>query len=277
MARNTKESRVASIRRSVGGASNELGAHFRATVAAWVAAHGLVGRPLPPCIPPASSTGIPWTIYLETTDELDDIRVVFTGGARLQIQAKHSVTLAPASIPMQAAIKQWTMALSNTALDISTTRLVLATANPSRSVRALGSALARMKEDHPGAFTGSENDALSGFKKMMNVTDEQFATLSKVASIVDLLSVSSVAGIEHVSIELLDGRVVVPGEGSRAWSVLVDHARELARRRAGDSIHGWIEVLRRRNVALVADAQASIAGRLEAERLAAVKLNPPCE
>ena len=43
---------------------------------------------------------------------------------------------------------------------------------------------------------------------------------------------------------LLDGMVVAPGEGRRAWRELKNCASELAQRREGRSIQGWMEALR---------------------------------
>lgn len=266
MATRTKKKQApASLRASVGGASNEVGSYFRAAVAAWAAAHGLAGRSLP-LFRPGPSSGIPATVHLETSDELDDLRVIFVDGTQAHIQAKHSVTLAPTSEPMQASIRQWRAGLTNPALDVTKTRLVLVTAHASNSVRALASALQRRKESHRGADTSAETEALSRFKKMVNVTDNQFATLCKMAAIVELPFTPSMVAIEDVSIALLDGAVVVAGQGSQAWAALVDYARQLARRRAGDSIPGWLDAIRRSNLNLVTDAQASVAGRLEAER-----------
>jgi len=89
-----------------------------------------------------------------------------------------------------------------------------------------------------------------------------------MAEILELPSTPSAASIEHVSIELLDGRVVVSGRGRDAWVALVVHARDLARQRAGHSISGWLDAMRSRHLTLVTDAQASIAGQIEAERVA---------
>jgi hypothetical protein len=102
---------------------------------------------------------------------------------------------------------------------------------------------------------------------MLAVSDEQFNLFCKTAAVIELPSTTGVA-LDYLSIELLDGRVVASGKGAVAWSALVDYARELARRRAGDSISGWLDALRKREVPLIIDATASVAARLEAERLA---------
>jgi hypothetical protein len=234
-------------------------------VAAWAAAHGLVGRPLQ-LIEVSSEFGIPSSIYLETSDDLDDIRIEFTSGAQVQIQAKHTVTLAPSSKPMRASIRQWRAAISRPTLDASTTRLVLATSRGSDGIRALGSALERAKDIHPGPSTGAEIKALSSVKKMLGVSDDQFMAFCRMAMVVELPLCTGI-GIDHLSIELLDGRVVSAGQAAAAWAALVDYARELARRRAGNSIPGWLDALRKRGIPLIADANASVAARLEAERL----------
>jgi hypothetical protein len=69
---------------------------------------------------------------------------------------------------------------------------------------------------------------------------------------------------------LLDGMVVAPGEGRRAWRELKSCVSELAQRREGRSIQGWMEALRREGLHLVADVEKSTAARREAMRLAEV-------
>ena len=65
---------------------------------------------------------------------------------------------------------------------------------------------------------------------------------------------------------LLNGHVVPGGSGPRAWSTLITIAGHAARWRIGHSIDGWLDELRKRDVPLTADAEASRAGYLEAQR-----------
>lgn len=154
MPTSKRKRRATPAQRSIGGANNEIGGLFRATVAAWVAAHGLVGRPLP--MFSDLGAAVPSIIHLETDAELDDIGVVFVDGREIQLQAKHGLTLASTSRPMLGAIKQWRAALWNLALDPKKNRLVLATADASRGIRALASALDHRKEVHPGIATQAQ-------------------------------------------------------------------------------------------------------------------------
>ena len=67
---------------------------------------------------------------------------------------------------------------------------------------------------------------------------------------------------------LLDGHVVRKGHGARAWRELLTISGEAARSRLSYSIDVWLERLRRRQVPLTIDDEASRAAYLEKRRQA---------
>ena len=69
---------------------------------------------------------------------------------------------------------------------------------------------------------------------------------------------------------LLDGHVVKKGQGTRAWGELLLLAGETARVRSRHPVASWLERLRRRQIPLTADADASRAAYLESRRNAVV-------
>lgn len=114
-----------------GGAANEAGSLHRGGVAAYVAAHGLVGQGLvaagyQACAP------VPVALRFETGDEVDDIRCELSDGAVLLLQAKRSCG---ADRHLTATVKQWTSQLPHLSAG---DRIGLATRTARGAVRDLG-------------------------------------------------------------------------------------------------------------------------------------------
>ena len=70
---------------------------------------------------------------------------------------------------------------------------------------------------------------------------------------------------------LLDGRVVRPGDGARAWRELLGIAGDAACSQLTYSVEGWLEQLRRRHVRLISDDRASRAAYLESRARAVAR------
>lgn len=101
-------------RGAIGGAANEDGADFRASVAAWAVAFGLAGRS-PPCIDLPSA--IPISVSFETDKAVDDVEVVLKEGGRILIQCKLSVNITERDKELRSVVAQWCRALQNGDVD----------------------------------------------------------------------------------------------------------------------------------------------------------------
>jgi hypothetical protein len=78
---------------SWGGKANEAGSLYRSGVAAYLAAHGLVGRGVEAA--GYSERGpAPVTLSFETGDAVDDIRCGLANGTTLRLQAKRACGVA---------------------------------------------------------------------------------------------------------------------------------------------------------------------------------------
>jgi hypothetical protein len=249
-------------RGAIGGAANEDGADFRASVAAWAVAFGLAGRPLP-CID--SPSAIPISVSFETDNSVDDIEVVLKDNGRVFIQSKLSVNISERDKELHSVISQWCNALRNDEVDPDKDRVLLAVKRSTNPIRALSAGLMRAKASIAGSPNSKEAAALrvvSAHCVKIGFTDEH--RLWKVA---EVHAFSAEISIEAVSV-LAGGVIASPEMAEEAWRILKETARELARNRRGLTIREWADQLSRRNIEFACDAGGTPAAQIEATRLA---------
>jgi hypothetical protein len=211
-------------------------------------------------------------VALEADYPVDDIAVTLSGGGKAFIQAKRSVNLSTSpTAEFFSVVQQWKSAVNHTDFNPTTDRLVLAVQNPSQPIRDLRSALIRYKAEASGAYTTKEHDALMKLKGLLrDVSDEHRDRLCRSACIVILdLEEDGKSDAGHAE-ALLDGSVVAPGQGRQAWRELKRLASDMAQRREGRSIDGWMEALRQAKLTLISDVEASASAKREAIRRAEV-------
>ena len=257
-------------RSAIGGASNEAGAGFRSAVAAWIISHGLRGKNLPSL--GLVGDAVPVVVALETDDPVDDIAVTLSSGLRALFQAKRSLTLdTHRGSDFVSVVNQWKEALRSSALNPDADRLVLVMQIAGQSLRDLRDALNRSRAEVAGAHRRQERESLNKLlDRVADLTEDQRQTLLRCAYVLTLDLEEDGKADAGTAEALLDGMVVASGEGRRAWRELKSYASELAQRREGRSIQGWMEALRRAGLHLVADVEKSAAARREAMRLAEV-------
>lgn len=83
----------------VGGAANERGSMHRSGAAALLAVHGMLGKAID-----ERPGAVPTRIHLEASEDVDDIVVTMTDGAKWYLQCKRS---AGVDAPLRATIAQW--------------------------------------------------------------------------------------------------------------------------------------------------------------------------
>jgi hypothetical protein len=248
---------------SPGGAADEAGGQYRRGVAAFFIAHGLNGLPLEG-LPLHGTAARVEDVALETDFPIDDILVRLSSG-RMFVQAKR--TLSPGR-PLDEVANQWLVAVRNPTFTPSTDLICAVTGDIRGGIRGLDQALARLRSE---TLFGIEDKAVEVLRKALRKlgANEQEVELILSRAVVLRLRVEDVAQ-EHAQrgLLLLDGHVVMKGEGSRAWRELLAVAGDAARQRVGQSIGGWLKALRDRGIPLTADAEASRAAHLESRQLA---------
>jgi hypothetical protein len=185
------------------------------------------------------------------------------------VQAKRSagLTVGKEDSPFRATVEQWKAAVRTP--DEKVIRLVLAVGDPTRDLLALQRALARLRAERGGAPSPAEAKALARFHRLVtDLSDQERQRLEQLAVILPLQVERPGLGEAATAAALLDGAVAIHDEGQRAWPALTELAAEHAQARTGNTMSGWLDGLRRRDVPLVADREASIASRLEARRVA---------
>jgi hypothetical protein len=252
---------------ALGGAAGEAGAAYRRGVAAWIVTHGLRGTDIPGLDLPDGS-GVPVAVDLEADRPVDDILVELVTGKEVQVQAKRSAGLtADKESPFQTAVEQWKAAVRTP--DDKVIRVVLAVGEPTKDLLSLQRAFTRLRAERSGAPSSPEANALARFRSLVNdLSDQERQRLEELAVILPLQVERVGLGEAATAVALLDGAVAIHGKGQRAWRELTELAGEHAQTRTGNTMSGWLDGLRRRDVPLVADREASIASRLQARRIA---------
>ncbi len=187
---------------SRGGRANEAGSLYRSGVAAYLAAHGFVGRGVEAAGYPEGGPA-PVTLSFETGDAVDDIRCGLADGTVLWLQAKRACG---ADAQLEATAAQWIGQVGSLR---DGDKIGLATAEPKGPVRDLGAALDRRRRPREvaGPFPPGETKALDALRgKLPAGTSPQTADRVMDAAIVMMVAASS-SGDEGF-------RSVAPGFGS---------------------------------------------------------------
>jgi ribosomal protein L40E/bacterioferritin (cytochrome b1) len=249
---------------SAGGASDEAGGEYRRGVAALFAAYGLNGLPFPDL--PFPSPAVVQRVALETDDPVDDVVVSFNAG-RLFIQAKRSLGL---NRPLREAVEQWIRAVDDPGFDETRDYVAVASGSLTGTADALRQALVQLRAGRT-ELTIRQRKSLDALRTMLRNAGASATLQDRVVRRALILRLQVEEQGDHDAARgalLLDGHVVEKGTGSVAWTALVAIAGRAARLRIGHSIEGWLDELRKRELELTADAEASRAAYLEARERA---------
>lgn len=181
-----RKSGAAGIAGSRGGRANEAGSLYRSGVAAYLAAHGLIGRGVEAAGYQEGGPA-PVMLSLETGHAVDDIRCGLADGTTLWLQAKR--TCGP-DAQLRATAAQWVGQVGS----LREGKVGLATAEPKGSVRDLGAALGRRRRSPQvaGPFPSRETTALEVLRDLLPPgTPPQTADRVMDAAIVMTVAASS--------------------------------------------------------------------------------------
>lgn len=240
---------------ALGGAANERGSMHRAGVLAFAAAHVLRGRAMEELgLPPGRD--VPVFVRAEVDAAVDDVEVVCAGDCTAWLQVKTRLDAAA----LRDCVEQWVKLARQVELDPARHR-VLACGAASGPVLALRSALTRHQRGDDGSLTRPEERAWTELEALLvELPGARRDALLRCAGVWDV-NFGDEIGLEHrLGDELLDGRVVLAGQGRTAWQLLREHGRVLASERAGAGLIGLTRFLRSHEaITLVDDAEASAA------------------
>src|SRR5258708_4583757 len=239
---------------SIGGAADEAGGAYRRGIIAVFAAHGLNGLPVAG-LPVVGQEAVVQGVAAEIGFPVDDVLVQLERG-RLFIQAKRSLGFGR---PLQEVAAQWVAAVRDQAFDVAFDLIAAAGGELSGPVRALAQALDRRRQGAT-TFSTDQGDALDRFAKLLRSVDASSAEVETILSRGVILQLQvETSGHEDADRGrlLLDGHVVVKGQGGRAWRELLLIAGEAARLQLGHSVPAWLAELRKRDIPLTVEAAAS--------------------
>jgi hypothetical protein len=237
-----------------GGAANEAGAQFRARVAAWIVTHAIAGRRIEAVDLP-EGLDVPSGLLLPESDSaVDDLEVHLSGGARLYIQAKRSLSLSSASDSEFAkAARQLARQASSDTFDSSSTRLAIVVGQSTGPLRSLQRILGRLHQRIAAAPTKDEAEALDSLVAHLgSPTADQLKSVMS-ATVVLILDLDTPESPHREACIAWLSYVTESGSGEAAWKQLELKAHNLAAQRFGIDLDGWLDALRRGGVRLRAD------------------------
>jgi len=235
-----------------GGAANEAGSEFRASVAAWVVVQALLGMRLEALEQREPQAEVPTgTLLFEVDAPVDDIEVHLHHGARLYIQAKRSLSISElADSDFGRAVSQLVEQVTRGPFSPGT-RMAVVVGTPTEPLRTLKAILSRMRSPAQVQLNSNEQEVWSKFERHARALSEDEQRLLFDATVFVLLDLEE--SERRACIAQLESGVVGPGEGLRAWNVLEQRVRRLAKGRKGSDLDGWIAALKEGGVTLRAD------------------------
>ena len=262
MAAQRRKSDASGAAGSRGGRANEAGSLYRSGVAAYLAAHGLVGRGVEAAGYPEGGPA-PVTLLFETGDAVDDIRCGLADGTVLWLQAKRACG---ADAQLEATAAQWVGQVGSLR---DGDKIGLATAEPKGPVRDLGAALDRRRRPREvaGPFPPGETKALDALRgKLPAGTPPETADRVMDAAIVMTVAASPPRDEGFLSVAyLLDGTVVPAGSGTAAIAALQRAFQEQAAAGTGSGLDDWLEILAKAGLQVFPDASGPAGQRRRAE------------
>lgn len=235
-----------------GGQANEGGSLHRAGIAAYLAVHGLFGKPIREA-GFAAGDPYPTEIHLETADAVDDIKCVMSDGSNWFIQAKRTCGNDGA---FKSAVSQW----SKQPLK-SGDRLGLAVRTLKGSVKELGVALdkkrrrSRLLETEKASITAAE-DAFPPGVRAVSKTSMLKAAYVLAAAVEEDRDVGAANMARWMA-----GRLVSEADGERAFDFLRKHFQHLAAEAGQSSMNDWVKVLQAAGITIYPDAGGPPAAR----------------
>lgn len=227
---------------SIGGSADDTGTEYKRGVVAYVVAYGLSGARLQLDCLPSDEKRIT-AVDAETDDPVDDVRVEFSSGRAIYIQAKHTLKKGR---PLTEAVQQWREAAQQ-GLDRERHRIVIACEELNGPMKTLAQLLERRRSGRFAALTDDEKYAKSCLDDLLKgLTKEQKRDVWACGAIWNL-HVRELAGTSTQN-ALGHLRHIVDGEDTdlqarRVWIELMHFAGKISRQRTGVALKAWGEML----------------------------------
>lgn len=252
-------------RSGLSGADNEAGGQFRASVAALVLVRLLRGFPIPE-FDFRDNGAVPLTVLLEGDEAVDDIVVHLAGDRRVYLQAKRTLNLSVRSdSKFGKAVAQWQRLAEEDLIDPARERVVIVARRLGRPLSELAKALERGRWSVAAGRSEREQQSFAKLSALLGgLPGDQRDRLLTSALILGLDVERDDSTRAVVAQQELEAGVVEAGHGLVAWQALCDACRRRAAQRRGFDLDDALQVLRNREVPLVADRD----GVASAQRLA---------
>ncbi len=213
----------------VGGSANELGSRHRAGVAAYMAVHGLVERPLL-----GRAGAVPVSISLEAAEAVDDIVSRMVDASKWYVQSKR---VAGNNAALRAAARQWA---AQSVADGD--RVVLTSRHLQGLLAGLQSAIDQVVRGDPSP-EGSREDVstFTGLLRDQGVAEPE-QLLARVQLIEWRVEQPGDADLE-AGVAMLAGTIVPHSQAAQAFETLRQRMQVAAGRRETTTTGDWVACL----------------------------------
>lgn len=238
-----------------GGAANELGSLHRSGAAAFLAVHGMLGRAIE-----GRPGAIPERVYLEASEDVDDIVVQMTDGAKWYLQCKRSAGVDSA---LRATIAQWRRQ-SYLAED----RLGLVSREFRGALRGIQSVIDQLNDEHAPPLNAGQLEKLATVKRELDSAGcpEPDAMIRDVLFL-QFATESPTDPHQQIARALL-ASVIPTQQAESAYHALRNLMQESAANRRWTAISDWLAAIDAAGIEVSADITGVPAAATEAKRQA---------
>lgn len=240
---------------STGGAANELGSLHRSGAAAFLAVHGMLGQAIE-----GRPGKIPTRIYLEASEEVDDIVVQMVDGAKWYLQCKRSAGVDSA---FRATIAQWRHQ-SYAPGD----RLGMVASEFRGDLRRIQSVIDQLNDEHAAPLNGGQLQILTAVTRELERADcADPDAMIRDAIFLRFATESATDAQQQIACALL-GQVVPTHQEESAFRALRSLMQESAANRRWTDMTDWLAAIDAAGIEISADITGVPAAVAEAKRQA---------
>lgn len=238
-----------------GGAANEQGSLHRSGAAAYFAVHALLGRAVD-----GRSGAVPRRIYLEASEDVDDIVVEMFNGSTWYLQCKRTMGVDAA---LRAAIGQW----SRQAYEPGD-RLGVVARELRGHLRQMQLTVDQLNEEHAAPLNKGQRESLDVLRGELNSGGciDPDRTMRDVLFL--QIATETTADPQAQIARAFLGSIVRPDRADAAFLALRALMQEAAANRRWTEMADWLRALDAAGIDVIADIEGAPAAALEAKRQA---------
>jgi len=238
-----------------GGAANEQGSLHRSGAAAYFAVHALLGKAVED-----RDGAVPKRIYLEASEDVDDIVVEMSNGSTWYLQCKRSAGVDAA---LRAAIAQWSRQANRPG-----DRLGLVARELRGHLRQIQQTIDQLNDEHAAPLNTGQRQSLDVLRRELR----SGGCIDPDATTRDLLFLqlaTEASADPHAQIaRALLGSIVAPERADAAFRALRATMQEAAANRRWTDMTDWLGAINAAGIDVIADIEGAPATASEAKRRA---------